>query len=113
MYSNDDAVAARLAAASAREWDPLWRMPLWAPYDEDLAGKVADLNNIAGHAFAGSVIAALFLQRFVSPGRPWVHIDLYAWNGKDRPGRPAGAEAQSLRACYRLLEERYASPPNA
>jgi len=111
LYSNDDALAAALSAASQRERDPLWRMPLWQPYDEDINGKVADLNNISGHGFAGSVIAALFLQRFLSPGRSWAHLDLYAWNGKDRPGRPAGAEAQCLRACYRAIEQRLEAAP--
>jgi len=72
---------------------------------------VADLNNISGHAFAGSVIAALFLQRFVSPQRAWAHLDLYAWNGKERPGRPVGAEAQCMRACYRAIEQRLEAAP--
>jgi leucyl aminopeptidase len=111
MYSNDEELAVALAAASRRECDPLWRMPLWQPYDEDINGKVADLNNISGHGFAGSVIAALFLQRFLSAGRSWAHIDLYAWNGRDRPGRPVGAEAQCIRACYRAIEQRLETSP--
>ncbi len=106
MYSNDDSLAESLYAAAQQECDPLWRMPLWQPYDEDINGKVADLNNISGHGFAGSVIAALFLQRFIAPDRAWAHMDLYAWNGRERPGRPLGAEAQCMRACYRAIERR-------
>jgi leucyl aminopeptidase len=49
----------------------------------------------------------LFLRRFVDEGTDWLHVDLYGWNPKDRPGRPLGAEAQSVRALYALLAERH------
>jgi leucyl aminopeptidase len=107
MFSNDDALAGALRAASAAEADPLWHMPLWTGYEEDISSKVADINNISGSTFAGSIIGGLFLRRFVSPGTPWLHLDLYGWNPKDRPGRPVGAEAQSLRAVYRLIKDRH------
>jgi leucyl aminopeptidase len=87
--------------------DPLWQLPLWAGYDEDLASKVADCNNASSSTFAGSIVAALYLRKFVAPTRDWLHVDLYAWNPKDRPGRPAGGEAQAVRALYSLLVERY------
>jgi leucyl aminopeptidase len=87
--------------------DPLWQMPLWAGYDDDLASKVADFNNVSSGTFAGSILAALYLRRFVAPARDWLHVDLYAWNPKDRPGRPTGGEAQAVRALYALLVERY------
>jgi leucyl aminopeptidase len=82
-------------------------MPLWSGYDDDLSSRIADLNNVAGHAFAGSIIAALFLRRFVTRSPAWLHVDLYAWNPKERPGRPAGAEAQCVRALYRLIRARF------
>jgi len=87
--------------------DPLWPMPLWDGYDDEISSKVADVNNVSGSAFAGAVIGGLFLRRFVSPERDWLHVDLYAWNGKDRPGRPVGAEPQAVRALYALLVERF------
>jgi len=68
--------------------------------------KVADLGNVSASPFAGSVVAALFLKRFVSI-KTWLHIDLYAWNAKERPGRPVGAEAQCVRALYRLIRARF------
>jgi leucyl aminopeptidase len=37
----------------------------------------------------------------------WAHFDLYAWNAWARPGRPEGAEAQSLRAVFRTIAERF------
>jgi leucyl aminopeptidase len=67
---------------------------------------VADLVNASATPFAGSIVAALFLRRFVAPSTPWAHFDLYAWNPRDRPGRPVGAEAQCVRLAYRLVRER-------
>jgi len=88
--------------------DPLWPMPLWSGYDDEISSKVADLNNVSSQAFAGAIIAALYLRRFVADTTDWVHIDLFAWNPKDRPGRPVGAEVQAVRAVYAYLAERYA-----
>jgi leucyl aminopeptidase len=65
------------------------------------------LNNVSGSTFAGSIIGGLFLQRFVTAAQDWLHVDLYGWNPKDRPGRPVGAEPQAVRALYALLVERY------
>src|SRR5882757_7343526 len=107
MFSNDDATADALIAASRRVDDPLWRMPLWQPYARLLKSGIADINNAPDTRFGGAITAALFLERFVAPDVPWVHIDLYAWNGSDRPGRPKGGEAMTMRAVYALLEERF------
>jgi len=87
--------------------DPLWPLPLWSGYDDELASKVADLNNVSSSGFAGAIIGGLFLRRFVAAETDWLHIDLYAWNAKERPGRPVGGEAQTVRALYALLTERY------
>jgi leucyl aminopeptidase len=107
LFGNDDRIVQELARISAVEHDPLWPMPLWAGYEDELASKIADLNNVASSALAGAIFGALFLKRFVGESTPWVHIDLYAWNAKDRPGRSVGAEAQALRGVYRYLVKRY------
>lgn len=104
FYTGDDALAARLAEAGMRLRDPLWRMPLWQPYRDGLDSKIADTNNVADGGFAGSITAALFLEKFVERAKSWVHFDLYAWNAKARPGRPAGGEAQVLRALFAVLK---------
>jgi leucyl aminopeptidase len=107
LFCDDDAMAAAVLAHAALEADPLWRMPLWSGYDEDLTSRIADVNNVAGHSFAGAILAALFLRRFAGGATGWMHVDLYAWNGKDRPGRPVGAEAQAVRALYSYVRERF------
>ena len=106
LFGNEDRLVQDLARAAAAEHDPLWPMPLWAGYEDELASKVADLNNVASSTFAGAIFGALFLKRFVTES-PWAHIDLYAWNSKDRPGRGVGGEAQALRGVYRYLVERF------
>jgi leucyl aminopeptidase len=106
LFGNDEHLVHELARAAAAEHDPLWPMPLWAGYEDELASKIADLNNVASSTFAGAIFGALFLKRFVTES-PWVHIDLYAWNSKDRPGRGVGGEAQGLRGVYRYLVERF------
>jgi len=111
LFGSDDGVVAELARVAAAEHDPLWPMPLWAPYDEDLGSKVADLNNISSTPFAGAIYGALFLKRFVTETAQWLHIDLYAWNPKDRPGRGLGGEAQGVRGVYRYLVQRYGTRP--
>ena len=105
LFSNDDALAQAWLDAGTQARDPLWRMPLWRPYLRYLTSKVADLAN-AGSKMAGSVTAALYLERFVPKDMPWAHLDTYAWNDSDRPGRPAGGEALGLRAAYGMLKRR-------
>ena len=100
LFSNDDAVAAALLESGQRHHDPLWRLPLWPGYDDWLSSTVADLNNVSSKPMAGAVTAALFLQRFVTRSVRWAHVDTYAWNDRDRPGRPEGGEALGLRAMY-------------
>ena len=85
----------------------MWPMPLWPGYDEDLASRVADLNNVSATQFAGSIIAALFLKRFVTRTRNWLHGDVYAWNPKERPGRPRRRRSAHRRALYRLIRQRF------
>ncbi len=104
LYANDETVATRWLDAGMRQWDPLWRMPLWRPYLRYLASTVADIANGGPSRMAGSITAAVYLERFVPPTQTWAHLDVYAWNDNDRPGRPAGGEAQGLRSAYSLLK---------
>ena len=107
FYTKDDALARELVAHSQKVKDPLWHMPLWPGYETWLSSKVADLNHIGDSPMAGSITAALFLQRFTEDISSWLHIDIYAWNSKPRPGQPVGGEAQGIRALYELMKSRY------
>jgi leucyl aminopeptidase len=107
FYTQDQALAGALARHAAAENDPLWRLLLWQPYDAMLDSKVADLNNVASNSFAGSILCALFLQRFVERAKAWLHLDIFAWTPTAKPGRPEGGECQAARAVYALLVERY------
>ncbi|RBP05037.1 leucyl aminopeptidase [Roseiarcus fermentans] len=108
FYTDDDALAAAIADAAARARDPMWRMPLWRPYEAMIDGTVGDVSNSGtGAGMAGSITAALFLRRFVDKAKAWVHFDVYAWNPKARAHGPAGGEIQAARALFELLSERY------
>lgn len=106
MFSNNDSIAMGLLSASKAVTDPLWHMPLWAPYMEMLDSDIADTSN-SGGGFAGAVTAALFLQKFVPDTVPWVHLDTFAWRPTSKPGRPKGGEALGLRAVFGYLAETY------
>lgn len=103
LFVNDEKLAARILDASAQTRDPLWRLPLWRNYRRLFDSDVADINNSGRAGFAGSIVGALFLDRFVPEDLPWAHIDVYAWNDVNRAGRPLGGEAQGLRAMLSAL----------
>jgi leucyl aminopeptidase len=107
FYTNDETLALDLAHCAKTENDPLWRLPLWAPYDSWLDSKVANINNAPSGGFAGSITCALFLQRFVEAAKGWLHVDIYGWTPSAKPARPEGGECQAARAIYKLLSQRY------
>ena len=107
-YTDDESFAEALQMASRTEHDPLWRMPLWRNYDKTLSSTVADMNNISGDGMAGSVTAALFLQRFVPREISWAHLDIFAWTPSASAHAPVGGEAQGIRALFSALKQRYA-----
>jgi len=103
LFSNDETLAQHCLASAAEVHDPVWRLPLWQPYQRYLSSSVADFAN-AGSRMAGAITAALYLQYFVHPNQRWAHLDVYAWNDHDRPGRPMGGESQGLRAVWEVLK---------
>ncbi|MFE0013585.1 leucyl aminopeptidase family protein [Mesorhizobium sp. NPDC059054] len=107
FYTDDETLAAELSAAAVAVEDPLWRMPLWKPYDAKLSSKIADMNNVTADSFAGSITAALFLKRFVEKTTGWAHFDIFAWNPAERPYGPAGGEAQAIRALEQVIIGRF------
>ncbi|WP_199099937.1 leucyl aminopeptidase family protein [Dyella sp. ASV21] len=107
LFANRDDVADRVLDAGRAVNDPLWRLPLWRPYRKMLESYLADMANSGASRHAGAITAALYLERFVPETTPWLHLDTYAWNDADRPGRPRGGEALGLRAFFAFLQQRY------
>ncbi len=107
FYTDDEALAGEIAAAGDAVADPVWRLPLWPAYARMLESRVADLSSTGSGGMAGSVVAAIFLKRFVGEGIPHAHFDIYGWTPSARPGRPEGGEPQGARLLFELLARRY------
>jgi leucyl aminopeptidase len=106
MFATSDDVAVGLDSAGTDVADAVWRMPLHQSYNYMIDSKIADLVNSAASPYAGSVTAALFLQRFVGESN-WVHFDIMAYNTRSRAAHPEGGEAMGLRAVLSYLEDTY------
>jgi leucyl aminopeptidase len=105
LYSDDEDFASGLLASGRAVGDPLWRMPFWAPYDKMLKSSIADVSHIAEGSYAGSVIAALFLKRFVKEAKRFAHLDIFAWVPREQPGRPQGGDPQAARALFQFFRQ--------
>ena len=103
LFCNDEKLATRLSAAANALDDPIWRLPLWRNYRRLFDSDVADFNNSGRGGHAGAIVGALFLDHFVPEDIAWAHYDVFSWNDVGRPGRPAGGEAQGLRATFEAL----------
>jgi leucyl aminopeptidase len=103
LFCNNETLAQALLSASAYTYEPLWQMPLHAPYKELLKSDIADLKNIGGKA-AGSITAALFLEHFVEDV-PWAHIDIAgtAFLEKERHYWPKHAVGFGVRLMIQFL----------
>lgn len=107
IYSTNSELAREAATAGQALGDPLWPMPLWQPYEKGLASKIADVSHITPNGFAGSVTAALFLQKFVEGAGNWMHLDIFGWTPEARAGYAVGGADQGIRALYSVLKNAY------
>ncbi|MEI8296028.1 MAG: M17 family metallopeptidase, partial [Alphaproteobacteria bacterium] len=105
LFSNHETWTQKLLHSSHSTEDPLWQLPLFRPYARHLKSSVADLNNIGNSSYGGAITAALFLEHFIEPNIPWIHIDTMAWNPVAAPGRPEGGDAMGLRALFHLIHQ--------
>ncbi|MEO1180340.1 MAG: leucyl aminopeptidase family protein [Cyanobacteria bacterium J06636_28] len=108
FFCNDEQVTATLLKVGQTADDPLWNLPLHNAYRSMLDSPVADMNNIANGSYGGSITAALFLQEFIQPDIPWIHVDFMAYNLRSLPGRPEGGDAMGMRALFELIKQRVA-----
>jgi leucyl aminopeptidase len=107
FFCNHEETIQALQAVMTEAADPLWNLPLHPPYRDLLNSKVADISNVSSGSYGGAITAALFLQEFVKPDIPWIHIDVMAWNLRPLPGRPEGGEAMGMRAIFELIRQRF------
>ncbi len=107
LFANADDVAESIEGAARDVEDPVWHMPLWKPYDENLKSDIADFANMANNAMGGAIYGALFLNRFVPKDVSWAHLDTWAWRDPGKPGRPKGGDALGLRAVFDMLQKRF------
>ena len=108
FFCNDEAIAQAFTTAGHQTDDPVWQLPLYEPYRGMLDSSLADINNISNAPYGGAITAALFLQTFIRPGIPWIHLDFMAYNLRSLPGRPEGGEAMGLRALFDLIRTKFA-----
>ncbi|MDQ3470950.1 MAG: leucyl aminopeptidase family protein [Pseudomonadota bacterium] len=107
LFASDDRLSEAIESAANELDDPVWRMPLWEPYDEMLKSEIADLANSSGSSMGGAIVAAMFMKRFVPGAIPWAHLDTFAWRDSAKPGRPKGGDALGLRASLAALQRLY------
>jgi leucyl aminopeptidase len=107
FFTDDEKLAVDLMRHATAVHDHVWRLPLWRGYESAISSTIADLNNSPDYNLGGAITAALFLNRFVENAKSWVHLDIPAWIDRPKPGRRKGAEANTARALYALLSERY------
>jgi len=107
MFTNDDDLAEAIETAGEARSDPVWRLPLWQPYNDLIKGEAAEISNTGNSPYGGAITAALFLERFVDDGIPWVHFDIMGANLAEKPGRPQGGEPMAVRGLVAMLEDRY------
>ncbi len=105
FFTDDDGLAGQIATAGMAVGDPMWRLPFWPGYEKNLDSEVADMGNVSESPFAGSIIAALYLRRFVKKARRFAHFDIYAWRQSLRPLGPKGGEPQGARAMLAVIEQ--------
>ena len=77
---------------------------MYDDYNRDLESKIADLKNVGGRA-GGTIVAALFLRRFVGDGIPWAHLDIAgpAFGDADDGELSVGGTGYGVRTLVELL----------
>ena len=75
LMTNDQSWCDAVKAAADRCGEPVWQLPMFAEYTEQIRSEVADIKNVGEGRWGGAITAAKFLEEFVQ-GKPWVHIDI-------------------------------------
>jgi leucyl aminopeptidase len=111
FFSTNDEIAEGITTAGSKISDPVWRMPLYQPYNDLFKSSIADMTNCSAGPFGGAITAALYLEKFVGKETNWVHFDVMAFNVRPLSGRPLGGEAFGIRAVFDYLQIKYNEQP--
>ncbi len=103
FFSNQAKLAEDFRQVAKSIDDPVWELPLYAPYQDYLKSDIADFSNASKSPYAGAITGALYLQLFVPDTIPWLHFDVMAYNEVSRPGRPIGGEIMAISALYHYI----------
>ena len=106
VFSNEADFNFEIMTCSNEVFDPLWPMPLYQPYKQQIVPDIADLSNTGSVPLGGCITAALFLQEFVAKDIPWVHIDTFGWSN-GRVGHPTGGDALGMSAMFSFIDKRF------
>ena len=109
-FTHSESLASLLNNISLSNNDPLWRLPIYQPYENRLNSDFADTNNISADSFAGAIVAALFLNKFVKKNITWLHVDTYAWNEGRKLGASKGGDILGVRSVYDLIKFYISNP---
>ena len=104
ICGTDEKLIAALKKSGEYTGEPLWQLPLWEKYSEQVKGDHADLKNIGGRE-GGTITAAAFLKEFVGEV-PWAHLDIAgtAWTESDQPYISKGPTAAGTRLVCHWLQ---------
>ena len=105
VFSNDKPMAHELLSLSKKLYEPMWQLPLYAPYKRLLKSDLADMSNCASISYGGAITAALYLQAFVDDAVPWAHFDLMAWVESPYLGQSVGADINAVRTVYAYIQQ--------
>lgn len=105
LMTNNQELCDRVAASARACGEPVWQLPMYPEYSEQIAGDVADIKNV-GERYGGAITAAKFLEEFVKDA-PWVHIDVAgpAFLDKPKPWTDAGASGALVRTLVQVARQ--------
>lgn len=74
LFTDNEILETKLRHIGTAVGDPVWPLPLWDEYLEDIKSTYGDIGNVGNTKWGGAITAAIFLKQFVA--YPWVHLDI-------------------------------------
>ena len=105
LMANNQVWADAVKLAGEVVGEPLWQLPMFPEYGEQIRSEVADIKNVGDGRWGGAITAAKFLEEFVA-GKPWVHLDIAgpAFLESSKPWLDAGGTGFGVRTLVELAQ---------